>query len=82
MAKKGGARATKRRCGSDFGASTPEPRSAELTERSTADAKFDDSFQEDQDGQGDAQRAGEQVLSLLKGVKQKKLIALLQQGAG
>ena len=71
-----------RSSGSDASAdSMPEPRSAELTEKSTADAKSEDSSQEDEDGQGDAQWAGEQVLSLLKGVDQKKLIALLQQGA-
>ena len=34
-----------------------------------------------EDGQDDARRAGEQVLSLLNGVDQKKWIALLQSGA-
>ena len=34
-----------------------------------------------EDGQDDARRAGEQVLTLLKGVDQKKLISLLQSGA-
>ena len=60
------------------GESTPESRIAELS----ADAQDDDvRSQESEDGQDDARRAGEQVLDLLKGVDQKKLIALLQSGA-
>ena len=60
------------------GESTPESRIAELS----ADTQDDDVRSEsDEDGQDDARRAGEQVLDLLKGVDQKKLIALLQSGA-
>ena len=60
------------------GESTPESRIAELS----ADTQDDDVRSEpSEDGQDDARRAGEQVLDLLKGVDQKKLIALLQSGA-
>ena len=60
------------------GASTPESRIAELS----TDAQDDEvRSQESEDGPDDARRAGEQVLDLLKGVDQKKLIALLQSGA-
>ena len=44
----------------------------------SANDKSDQSSSGDQDDQDDARRAGEQVLSLLKGVDKKKLIALLQ----
>ena len=60
------------------GESTPESRIAELSK----DSQDDDVRSEpSEDGQDDARRAGEQVLDLLKGVDQKKLIALLQSGA-
>ena len=60
------------------GDSTPESRIAELS----ADTQDNDGQSEpSEDGQDDARRAGEQVLDLLKGVDQKKLIALLQSGA-
>jgi hypothetical protein len=60
------------------GESTPESRIAELS----ADTQDDEVRSEpSEDGQDDARRAGEQVLDLLKGVDQKKLIALLQSGA-
>ena len=61
------------------GASTPESRVAEVA----SPPRDDDGGQSEpsEDGQDDARRAGEQVLDLLKGVDQKKLIALLQSGA-
>ena len=60
------------------GESTPESRIAEIAK----DSQDDDVRSEpSEDGQDDARRAGEQVLDLLKGVDQKKLIALLQSGA-
>ena len=70
---------TKRARVGTSGASTPESRLAEVA--TPADDKSDCSSQEDVDNQDDARWAGEQVLSLLKGVDQKKLIALLQDGA-
>ena len=70
---------TKRARSGSSGESTPESRLAEVA--TPADDKPDRSSQEDVDDQDDARRAGEQVLSLLKGVDQKKLIALRQQGA-
>ena len=69
---------TKRARSGTSGVSTPESR---LTEVATpADDKSDQSSLSEDD-QDDARRAGEQVLTLLKGVDQKKLIALLQSGA-
>ena len=69
---------TKRARNGASGESTPESRIAELQK----DAQDDDGRSEpSEDGQDDARRAGEQVLDLLKGVDQKKLIALLQSGA-
>jgi hypothetical protein len=60
------------------GESTPESRVAELS----ADTQDDEvRSEQSEDGQDNARRAGEQVLDLLKGVDQKKLIALLQSGA-
>ena len=70
---------TKRGRSATSGASTPESTLAEAV--TPADDKSDQSSPRDQDDQDDARRAGEQVLSLLKGVDQKKLIALLQSGA-
>ena len=60
------------------GESTPESRIAEIVKDSQED---DGRSEPSEDGQDDARRAGEQVLNLLKGVDQKKLIALLQSGA-
>ena len=60
------------------GESTPESRIAELSKNAQDDEVRSES---DDDGPDDARRAGEQVLDLLKGVDQKKLIALLQSGA-
>ena len=61
-----------------FGESTPERTMTEVPkEPQDDDARSEPS----EDGQDDARRAGEQVLDLLKGVDQKKLIALLQSGA-
>ena len=77
MAK--GTASTKRAHSGTSGASTPESRLAEVA--TPTDNKSDRSSQEDDDDQDDARRAGEQVLSLLKGIDQKKLIALLQGGA-
>ena len=69
---------TKRARSGTSGESTPESRIAEIAK----DSKDDDVRSEpSEDGQDDARRAGEQVLDLLKGVDQKKLIALLQSGA-
>ena len=68
--------ATKHARAGTSGTSTPESRIAEVA--TPADGKSDQSSPSDQDDQDDARRAGEQVLSLLKGVDQKKLIALLQ----
>ena len=70
---------TQRARSATSGASTPESTLAETV--TPADDKSDQSSPSDQDGQVDARRAGEQVFSLLKGVDQKKLIALLQSGA-
>ena len=78
MGKNSTARVAKRVRGSNSGVSTPESRSAEQTEKPTADDKSEHSSQEDEDEQGDILRAGEQVLSLLRKVDQKTLIALLQ----
>ena len=69
---------TKRARSGTSGASTPESRLAEAV--TPADERSDQSSPSE-DGQDDARRAGEQVLNLLKGVDQKKLIALLQQDA-
>ena len=60
------------------GASTPESRMAEVF---TPSEEKSDQSSPSEDGQDDARWAGEQVLTLLKGVDQKKLIALLQSGA-
>ena len=69
---------TKRARSGTSGDSTPESRLAEIAK----DSQDDDVRSEpSEDGQDDARRAGEQVLDLLKGVDQKKLIALLQSGA-
>ena len=75
---KSGAQTKRARSGSS-GASTPESRVAEVASppRDNDDGQSEPS----EDGQDDARRAGEQVLDLLKGVDQKKLIALLQSGA-
>jgi hypothetical protein len=75
---KSGANTKRARSGSS-GASTPESRIAEVA----SPPRDDDGGQSEpsEDGQDDARRAGEQVLDLLKGVDQKKLIALLQSGA-
>ena len=71
---KSGASTKRARVGTS-GASTPESRLAEAV--TPADDKSDQSSPSDQDDQDDARRAGEQVLTMLKGVDQKKLIALL-----
>ena len=55
--------------------STPEARSAGLVD---PDDKSDLESQDGDRDHGDVKRAGEEMLSLLKGVDQKKLIALLQ----
>ena len=70
---------TKRARSATSGALTPESTLAETV--TPADKKSGHSNSSDENGQDDARRAGEQVLSLLKGVDQKKLIALLQSGA-
>ena len=69
---------TKRARSGTSGESTPESRIAEIAKDSQDD---DVQSEPSEDGQDDARRAGEQVLDLLKGVDQKKLIALLQSGA-
>ena len=69
---------SKRALSGSSGESTPESRMSEVP-REPQDE--DDRSNPSDDGQDDAQRAGEQVLNLLKGVDQKKLIALLQSGA-
>ena len=69
---------TKRARSGTPGASTPESRMAEVA---TPSEQKSDQSSPSEDGQDDARRAGEQVLTLLKGVDQKKLIALLQSGA-
>ena len=75
---KSGAQTKRARSGSS-GASTPESRVAEVA--SPPRNNDDDQSEPSEDGQDDARRAGEQVLNLLKGVDQKKLIALLPSGA-
>ena len=74
---KSGASTKRARSGSS-GASTPESRIAEVPSPPRDD---DGQASLSEDGQDDARRAGEQALNLLKGVDQKKLIALLQSGA-
>ena len=69
---------TKRARVGTSGASTPESRVADVV---TPPQEEDGQSSPSEDGQDDARRAGEQVLDLLKGVDQKKLIALLQSGA-
>ena len=76
MGKSGAA--TKRARNGTSGASTPESRIAEVLSQPRDD---DGQSEPSEDGQDDARRVGEQVLDLLKGVDQKKLIALLQSGA-
>ena len=74
---KSGASTKRARSGSS-GASTPESRMAEVL---TPPQEEDGQSSPSEDGQDDARRAGGQVLTLLNGVDQKKLIALLQSGA-
>ena len=69
---------TKRARSGTSGESTPEARLAEVA---TPDNGYDHGSQDDDQDLGDARRAGKEVLSLLRGVDQKKLIALLQSGA-
>ena len=69
---------TKRARSGTSGESTPEARLAEVA---TPDNGSDHGSQNDEEDPGDARRAGEEALSLLKGVDQKILIALLQGGA-
>ena len=69
---------TKRARVGTSGASTPESRLADVV---TPPQEEDGQSSPSVDGQDDARRAGEPVLNLLKGVDQKKLIALLQGGA-
>ena len=76
MSKSGAS--TKRARSGSSGALTPESRIAEVPSPPQDD---DGQSEPSEDGQDDARRAGEQVLNLLKGVDQKKLIALLQSGA-
>ena len=75
--RKGNA-STKRPRSGTSGESTPEARLAEVA--TPTDNMSDRGSQEDDQDQDDARPAGEQVLSLLKGIDQKKLIALLQGG--
>ena len=69
---------TKRARSGTSGASSPESR---MTEVLAPSEEKSGQSSPSEDGQDGARRAREQVLTLLKGVDQKKLIALLQSGA-
>ena len=73
--------ATKRARNGTSGESTPERTMTEVPSVPNEPQDNDVRSKPSEEGQDDVRRAGEQVLNLLKGVDQKKLIALLQSGA-